>query len=478
MIRKVPLIVILGSTGTGKTKLSLELAERFGGEIISADSMQVYTHLDIATAKATKEEQAKARHHLLDVATPAEPFTVTHFRNAALPILEGLLAKAKPPIVVGGTNYYIESLLWDILVDSQEKPAALLEQKLQEGELASMTTLDLHKHLAQIDVGSANRIHPNNRRKILRAIEVYQATGQTLTNMLAEQRGQPGGNRLGGPLRYPHTILLWLRCQQDVLNKRLDARVDGMLKQGLLRELRAFHNAHHAVTVEAYTSGVLQTIGYKEFVPYLLKFDEEQDSKIEEYLKNHNFKLPSAEELKQEGLPEGLEILRGCCDELKLVTRRYSKKQLKWINNRFLASKDRQVPDLYELDTSDVGAWSEAVYQQAEAIIESYRNEEASGIEPMAKREHPGSGLDEESSHFCDICERHFVGEYQWGLHLKSNKHKRRKDGQRKRQREQEMKQTMEELQEKKQKRADEGEPSSDEAEAAVSRVTDTDKEL
>ncbi|KAH8288298.1 hypothetical protein KR054_000216 [Drosophila jambulina] len=471
MMRKVPLIVILGSTGTGKTKLSLELAERFGGEIISADSMQVYTNLDIATAKATKEEQARERHHLLDVTTPAEPFTVTHFRNAALPIIERLLAQAKPPIVVGGTNYYIESLLWDVLVDSQEKKSqgsSLVEVK--EGELGAMTTAELHKHLARIDAGSANRIHPNNRRKILRAIEVYQGTGQTLTDKLAEQRGQPGGNRLGGPLRYPHTVLLWLRCNQEVLNARLDTRVDGMLQQGLIKELRLFHNTHQGDTVQAYTSGVLQTIGYKEFVPYLMKYNQQQDDKIEQYLREHGYKLPSPEELKEaDGLPEGLHLLRSCCDELKLVTRRYSKKQLKWINNRFLASRDRQVPDLYELDTSDVSAWSEAVYQRAESIIESYRNGDICKIEPMAKREHPGADLDEETSHFCAICERHFVGEYQWGLHLKSNKHKRRKDGQRKRD---QMKREKEEDQ------GEQGEQGEENAKLPPSQVTETDKAL
>ncbi|XP_017085510.1 tRNA dimethylallyltransferase [Drosophila eugracilis] len=473
MIRKVPLIVILGSTGTGKTKLSLELAERFAGEIISADSMQVYTHLDIATAKATKEEQSRARHHLLDVTTPAEPFTVTHFRNAALPIVERLLSRETPPIVVGGTNYYIESLLWDVLVNSEDnlgegKP--LLEH-IKESDLDAMSTVELHHHLAKIDSASANRIHPNNRRKILRAIEVYQGTGHTLTQKLEEQRAKPGGNRLGGPLRYPHIILLWLRCHQDVLNARLDSRVDGMLAQGLLRELRQFHNTHQTTTVKAYTSGVLQTIGYKEFVPYLLKYDQEQDGKIEEYLKNHSYKLPSQEELKEEGLPDGLSLLRSCCEELKLVTRRYSKKQLKWINNRFLASKDRQVPDLYELDTSDVASWSETVYKRAETIIENYCNEEVCEIMPMAKREHPGADLDEETSHFCGICERHFIGDYQWGLHLKSNKHKKRKDSQRKREREEEMKLSTDQLQAKKHKEENE-------AQLPPSQVNNTDKAL
>ncbi|XP_068157787.1 tRNA dimethylallyltransferase [Drosophila tropicalis] len=436
MLRKVPLIVILGSTGTGKTKLSLELAERFGGEIISADSMQVYRNLDIATAKATKEEQAQAKHHLLDVATPSEPFTVTHFRNAALPIIEQLLAKSKTPIIVGGTNYYIESLLWDILVNtSGDEDLDETGKQLADKKLSTMSTTDLHQHLASIDAASANRIHPNNRRKILRAIEVFQETGETLTSKLSEQRQQPGGNRLGGPLRYPHIVLLWLRCQQDVLNERLDKRVDGMLKQGLLKELRNFHNTYEGVTVQAYTKGVLQTIGYKEFVPYLMKYTADFDEKVEEYLKAHQYQMPSKEideELKGTDLSAGLQLLRKCCDELKLVTRRYSKKQIKWINNRFLASKDRQVPDLYELDTSNVSAWSDMVYRPAESIISSCINGETTEIEPMPKRVHPGADLNEETSNFCSICQRHFIGEYQWTIHLKSNKHKRRRESERK----------------------------------------------
>ncbi|XP_073831243.1 tRNA dimethylallyltransferase [Musca autumnalis] len=502
MLRKVPLIVILGSTGTGKTKLSLELVERFGGEIISADSMQVYANLDIATAKATKEEQSRAKHHLLDVATPAEPFTVVHFRNKALPIIENLLAQSKCPIVVGGTNYYIESLLWDILVSptsdenvpSQSPPrnetaataainsplkdiespttdavgvAAMESGNLENrsfiasADMQTMSSELLHNHLRTIDPETANRIHPNNKRKIMRAIDYYQETGQTLSSKLKEQRQQPGGNRLGGPLRYPHTILFWLRCNQDILNTRLDKRVDAMLEQGLLREIRAFHNEHNVDKSAEYTKGVLQTIGFKEFVPYLERFNAANDEKIEEYLRQNAYKMPSEEHFKEyagticcevtasestttndtiypkDHLPPGLDVLNSCLNELKLVTRRYSKKQQKWINNRFLASRDRQVPDIYELDTSDVSRWHECVYSPAVTVIDCYRSSQVCEIQPMPKRTHPGAGLNEETTNFCDICQRHFIGEYQWHLHLKSNRHKKRKETLRKRQAEQ-----------------------------------------
>ncbi|TMW49281.1 hypothetical protein DOY81_005637 [Sarcophaga bullata] len=473
MLRKVPLIVILGSTGTGKTKLSLELAERFGGEIISADSMQVYANLDIATAKATREEQSRAKHHLLDVATPNEPFTVVHFRNKALPIIENLLAQSQSPIVVGGTNYYIESLLWDILVSpsssrsltetdddfkhaaddvndngfadvvaanavckkaTSDNTPATVSGNLENPSLISTETLLtmsselLHNHLKQIDPETANRIHPNNKRKIMRAIEYYQQTGQRLSAKLKEQREQPGGNRLGGPLRYPHTILFWLRCNQDVLNKRLDKRVDAMLEQGLLREIRAFHNEHNHFG-EFYWHISL-------FFMLIISVYEGQQLKLYAGSKNNTNKTdtnPNDADIlntidPKDQLPPGLDVLNSCLNELKLVTRRYSKKQIKWINNRFLASRDRQVPDLYELDTTDVSQWHTEVYSRAVNIIDCYRNGQVCEIEPMQKRQHPGAGLNEETSNYCKTCERHFIGEYQWQLHLKSNKHKRRKE--------------------------------------------------
>ncbi|XP_017492634.1 PREDICTED: tRNA dimethylallyltransferase, mitochondrial-like, partial [Rhagoletis zephyria] len=135
---------------------------------------------------------------------------------------------------------------------------------------------------------------------------------------------------------------------------------------------------------------------------------------------------------KSPALPAGLDVLNSCLNELKLVTQRYSKKQIKWINNRFLGSEDRQVPDLYELDTSDVKLWQAEVYARAVAVIESYRSGVVCEIQPMTRRQHPGAGLNEEISNYCKSCQRHFIGEFQWQLHLKSNKHKKRREAIRK----------------------------------------------
>lgn len=161
----------------------------------------------------------------------------------------------------------------------------------------------------------------------------------------------------------------------------------------------------------------MQTIGFKEFIPYLEKFDANHDRLINEFVE-------APESLPE---PEGYKSLLACLEELKLVTRRYSKRQLKWVRNRFLGSETREIPQIYPLDTSNVSRWSELVYTPAEATLLSYINDEEIKLQPMAKVKRLGEGLNEETSNYCEICERTFVGELQWSLHLKSNKHKKAK---------------------------------------------------
>uniref|UniRef100_A0A1A9ZZD7 C2H2-type domain-containing protein n=1 Tax=Glossina pallidipes TaxID=7398 RepID=A0A1A9ZZD7_GLOPL len=197
----------------------------------------------------------------------------------------------------------------------------------------------------------------------------------------------------------------FVKRNKDILNGRLEKRIDSMLEGGLLREIRSFYNEHKPnknlfnASNNLYTKGVLQTIGFKEFIPYLEQFDAANDEQIEAYLKTNDYKMPTegAAGGSETQLPVGLSTLITCLNELKLVTRRYSKKQQKWINNRLLACTDRDVPDIYELDTSDVNQWQTNI------------------------------------SNYCAICERQFIGEYQWYLHLNSNKHKKRKESKKKR---------------------------------------------
>ncbi|XP_062540061.1 tRNA dimethylallyltransferase [Armigeres subalbatus] len=513
--RVKPLVVILGSTGTGKTKLSIELAQRFGGEIISADSMQVYRDLDIVTAKATKAEQSQAPHHLLDVTTPDHAFTVIHFRERALPIIDRLMSENRMPIIVGGTNYYIESVLWQVLVGSgirqerlrrrrhhsEDDPKAIQSDEHQPDKVPKITNDDesppssssvgkpeeskscaesesesksaaekvraaaeeqhksensagedtavvgkhkaseitadeaeqvllmttqqmeqlesraLHGALRRVDPVTANRLHPNNKRKIVRALEVFQQEGRALSSILSDQRALSDGCKLGGPLRYRNVVLLWLRCEQETLNARLDARVDSMVAQGLLAEIRQFYERYvKPYEDNDFHQGILQSIGFKEFVRYLEKYDHGHDQLITDYMRQLG---------GDRAVPEGVPLLQMCLDNLKQVTQRYSKRQIKWINHRFLGDSRREVPPIYALDTTDVAKWTENVFTQAEQVVQSVLAGEIPSKQPLPRLTTAREGLNEETSFFCDVCQRTIVGEYQWQLHMRSNKHKK-----------------------------------------------------
>ncbi|XP_037027833.1 tRNA dimethylallyltransferase [Bradysia coprophila] len=438
MLRNVPLIVILGSTGTGKTKLSIELARRFGAEIISADSMQVYRGLDIVTAKATKHEQSMAKHHLLDVVDAGSNFTVVDFRDTALPIINNLLEAKKIPIIVGGTNYYIESALWKVLAnplnDNRKRKIESVDsddgkevdankedsgQWYATDQFEGRTPAELHKLLQSVDPDSAQRLHPNDHRKVKRALEVYENCGKTMTAIINEQKNIPGGNDYGGPLRYEHIILFWLQCDQEILNKRLDSRIDDMLSQGLVKEIRSFYNLakqnYNKAKVDA-TKGAIQSIGLKEFIPYLEKYDEQEDERLIDFL--------TSEKATDQSPPESLLLLKSCLETLRLVTKRYSRNQPKWIRNRFLRSVNRQVPPMYTLSTNNPDNWNEDVYLKAENVIQSYMDNTTADLKPCEQLENPRKDLDPNVTNICETCNKPFVGEFQWKLHLRSNKHK------------------------------------------------------
>ncbi|KAJ6636465.1 tRNA dimethylallyltransferase, partial [Pseudolycoriella hygida] len=443
MLRNVPFVVILGSTGTGKTKLSIELAKRFGAEIVSADSMQVYKGLDIVTAKATKVEQSMAKHHLLDVIDASCKFSVVDFRDTALPIINNLLEEKKIPILVGGTSYYIESIIWKVLVDPPRENLKRKidsnsdEEKCEDGEMSlrqwysgdkfeGKTSVELHQLLQTVDPVSAQRLHPNDIRKVKRALEVYENYGKTLTDILSEQKSNEGGNYYGGPLRFHHIILFWLQCDQDILNKRLDLRIDDMLSQGLIKEIRSFYNSFIASDKSEsskekidYSKGALQSIGLKEFIPYLEKYDEQEDQRIIDFL--------LSDQTENQSPPEGLAEIKSCLETLRLVTKRYSKRQPKWIKNRFLLSGDRHVPPIYPLSTNNPDNWDDDVYRKAENVILSYIENREADLKPCELVDNPRKNLDPNVSNICDICNRTFVGQFHWELHLQSNKHKKQK---------------------------------------------------
>lgn len=249
---KRPLVVLTGPTAAGKTHLSIALAKTLSGEIISADSMQVYRHMDIGSAKITPEEMAGVPHHLIDVLDPREEFHVVRFQEMAKAAAEEIYARNHIPIVVGGTGFYIQALLYDI--DFTEKTDEEYRSRLEEAAERRGNGY-LHSLLAQVDPKSAEMIHENNRKRVIRALEFYHTTGQRLSehNELQRQRISP----------YQFVCFV-LTDDRQRLYERIDRRVDQMIDAGLVDEVRRLRDMGCRRDMVS-----MQGLGYKEILDYL-----------------------------------------------------------------------------------------------------------------------------------------------------------------------------------------------------------------
>ena len=239
---------LVGPTASGKTSLSLELARALGGEILCMDSMQIYRGMDIGTAKPTAEERAAAPHHLLDVADPAEPFSVTEYTALARPLLERIAA----PILVGGTGFYLRGLSQPMDYGYVRGDQAIRNR--YEAMAAEQGVQAVHDRLRAVDPASADRLHPNDLRRVVRALEVYELTGERFSDQ-----------KMPGPEDEPYYFLLFaLDWPRDVLYRRIDARVDVMMAEGLPKEVRRLLDSGVPADAQA-----MQGIGYKELIPVL-----------------------------------------------------------------------------------------------------------------------------------------------------------------------------------------------------------------
>lgn len=251
---KKPLIILAGPTAVGKTALSIRLAKETGAEIISADSMQVYRGMDIGSAKITKEEMAGVPHYLVDVLEPEEDFNVVRFQNMAKDAAAEIWSKGKIPLVVGGTGFYIQALLYDIDFtenDGDESYRRELEKKASDEQGA----LELYEMLRNTDPKSAQEIHPRNIKRIIRALEFYRQTGKKISEHNETQRQKES------PYNYAYFVL---NDERGRLYERIDRRVDLMMEQGLLEEVRALRE--RGVRKD---STAMQGLGYKELYAYL-----------------------------------------------------------------------------------------------------------------------------------------------------------------------------------------------------------------
>lgn len=263
-------IVITGPTATGKTKLSIELALKLNGEIINADSTQIFKGLDIATAKVTEEEKQNIRHHLFDIKTINDDYTVYDYQKDARKKIDEILNQNKVPIIVGGTGLYIKSALYDYKFN-EEKP---------NNSYDNIETNELYNKLIKVDPNTI--IHPNNRKRIVRALNYYEQNNEPLSNKEKTDK-----------LLYD-TIFIGLTTDRAILYDKINKRVDNMVKEGLLDEAKNIYNS------SIRTKAVLTPIGYKELFPYF----------------------------------ENKMTLEECIEKIKQKSRNYAKRQYTWFNHQ------------------------------------------------------------------------------------------------------------------------------------------------
>lgn len=279
---KEKLIVIVGPTAVGKTKTSIEIANRFNGEIISGDSMQIYKGMDIGTAKITKDEMDGIPHHLIDIKDPREPFSVAEFQDKAKRLISEISGRNKIPMIVGGTGLYIRSVTHDYdftdVIGNETYRQELEEFAKTHGNDA------LHSKLKHVDIESYHKIHPNNVKRVIRALEIYKESGKTMTEYLSEQDNEE-------PYEY---VIIGLTMEREKLYERINQRVDHMIQDGLIDEVKRL-----------YDQGIkdcqsVLAIGYKELYEYF----------------------------------EGYCTLEESIETLKRNSRRYAKRQLTWFKNQ------------------------------------------------------------------------------------------------------------------------------------------------
>ncbi len=279
MLEKPKVIVIVGPTASGKTALGVELAKKINGEIISADSMQIYKEMNIGTAKPTKEEMQNIKHYLIDFIVPNERYSVADYKKHAKQAIKEILKKGKNPIIVGGTGLYIDSLIYEIEYQNikfDEKYRKELEDKANKGGLEN-----LYEEAKNIDPEAIKKISRNDKKRILRILEIYHATGKNKTEQEIQSRKKE--------IEFDYKIYA-LSWDREILYQRINHRVDIMIENGLIQEVKDIYKKYDEFPT------AMQGLGYKEVVQYI----------------------------------EGNCTKQEMIDKIKQETRRYAKRQLTW----------------------------------------------------------------------------------------------------------------------------------------------------
>lgn len=279
---KKTVVVIVGPTAVGKTTLSIKIAKKFNGEIINGDAMQVYKDMNIGTAKINEQEMQGIKHYLLDIISPEVDFTAADFKYDVDTYVHTIAAKSKLPIIVGGSGMYLKAALYGYSFSNQKRDPSFT--KHLEKLIHDKGALNLHSRLKKVDPIQAEKIHPNNYRRVIRALEIYETTGRPMSEQMENDQKQP---------RY-NIIFIGLEMERSLLYNQINKRCDQMLADGLLEEVKYLYQKGYE------ESKAMKAIGYKEFIPYI-KGEQPLETAIELFKRN---------------------------------SRRYAKRQLTWFKNK------------------------------------------------------------------------------------------------------------------------------------------------
>ncbi|KAB5531268.1 IPP transferase-domain-containing protein [Coniochaeta sp. 2T2.1] len=424
---KEPVIVIFGSTGTGKSDLAVDIATRFNGEIINSDAMQMYRGLPIITNKISESERKGIPHHLLgNIGLEEETWVVGVFKREATRLIREIWSRGKLPIIVGGTHYYINGLLFEnSLVGNQNKSEDGIPKQAEDGKstfpILNASTEEVLKRLREVDPVMADRWHPNDRRKIQRSLEIFLTTGRRASDIYKEQKTQAEEAKANvsppesQSQTLPQALMLWVYSKPAVLNERLNARVDKMLDNGLMDEVSEMHEylqtrSSSGQAVDR-TKGIWQSIGFKEFEPYLTASSDEDASKLEE--------------LKQTAL-----------ERMKIGTRQYAKGQVRWITYKTLPPlrEAHALDRLFLLDSTDRARWQEDVSDQGVEITRRFLSGEGlptptelsvTAREVLSAKLEDSTKEETKVQKTCELCNTTTVTEEAWQKHIKGRPHQR-----------------------------------------------------
>ncbi|MCJ1472817.1 hypothetical protein MMC13_001466 [Lambiella insularis] len=436
--QKHPIIAIIGATGTGKSQLAVSLAERFHGEVINGDALQLYKGLPIATNKVSVDEMRGIPHHLLGcIGLNEEPWAVGRFVEEARKIVDEIIARGKLPILVGGTHYYTQALLFENAVVAEPHERISTEEQESKWPVLAGSGEEMLHVLRQIDPVMAAKWHPRDSRKIRRSLEIWLTTGKKASDVYAEQReaqrtvgsdgtnggdlmvGLQSGTERGGEaidhkssfLRFD-TLIFWVYREIEGLDERLSSRVDGMIEQGLLAEIEYLNAIYHeqqaaGLPVDT-TKGIWVAIGYKEFQEYF-------------------------EAVRNGGDPSQLaHTRRAGVDLTKIATRQYARKQNRWIRRKlFQALADiQQTGSMFLLDRNGDHDATDSV---AEKITHDFlaglplddpralSSTASSILNPLTER--VGQSKNDTVRH-CELCGTSVATAKSWADHLNSKRHK------------------------------------------------------